>query len=131
MTTHGALPGIAGTRLAPAGVDWDAVKVGRFYALQALGRMTSPGAVAVDPAPAEPALYFFVPAGSTTGWDVQQSTALGVATHVVLPPDTKELPPGPYWLIRPRAGRVQLTRVDELRAALNAVTGVPAAREAS
>jgi hypothetical protein len=117
MTTQ-PLTRTAGPRLTAAGIDWDAVKVPRFYALQALKRLASPGAIAVDPVRARPVLYFFVPAGSTVGWDVQHSDALGTATHVVLPPATKELPPGPYWLIPPKGGQVQLTRIDALRAAI-------------
>lgn len=131
MTTDGLPPNTTGTRLAPAGIDWDAVKVSRFVALQALRMLSHPGSVAVDSAPAEPALYFFVPPGSATGWDVQQSTVLGAATHVALPPNAKERPPGPFWLIAPKAGRIQLTRVDELRTALDTVTGATAVREAS
>lgn len=118
MITQDAMPEVDGTRLTPAGVHWDAIKVGRFYALQALKRLGAPGAVAVDPWPAEPVLYFFVSPGATVGWDIPQSTALGTATHVVLPPSTKERPPGPYWLIPPRNGCIQLTGLDELREAL-------------
>ncbi|MEE1829709.1 hypothetical protein [Streptomyces sp. SP17KL33] len=109
----------AGTRLAPAGVDWEVVKVRRFYALQALERIARPGAVAVDPAPAEPVLYFFVEVGTLNDWDVPQTTALGSNAHVVLPPDVKEAPPGPYWLVAPSHG---LTRADTLRQALELVT---------
>ncbi|MFJ9752604.1 hypothetical protein [Streptomyces chartreusis] len=110
---------VADMRLAQAGVDWDAIKVGRFYALQALERIGYPGAVAVDPAPAEPVLYFFVRAGSALGWEVPESTGLGLNVHVVLPPDDKEAPPGPYWLIPPSNG---LTQVTALRKALKEVT---------
>ncbi|MCX4554290.1 hypothetical protein [Streptomyces sp. NBC_01500] len=114
------LTGIAGTRLAPAGLEWDTIKVSHYYALQALERLVRPGSVAVDPAPAEPALYFFVPPGTTKEWDVAHSTALGIATHVVLPPNDKTLPPGPYWLITPRNGRLQHTQAAALRLALEA-----------
>jgi hypothetical protein len=115
----------AGMRLAQAGVEWDAVKVGRFYALQALERIANPGAVAVDPAPPEPALYFFVQVGSAVGWDVPESTGLSLNAHVVLPPDDKGAPPGPYWLIPPSHG---LTQAAGLRKALEEVT-MPAAAE--
>ncbi|MFJ6901504.1 DUF6415 family natural product biosynthesis protein [Streptomyces hokutonensis] len=107
-----------GTRLAAAGVTWDVVKVRRHLAVRAIERIPEPGAVAVDPWPVEPALYFFVPAGSAGDWDVPQTTALGLDSHVVLPPDRKEAPPGPYWLTSPGRG---LTSTSELRQALTYV----------
>ncbi|MFG1667650.1 hypothetical protein [Streptomyces sp. Y7] len=107
----------AGLRLAPAGVEWDAVKVQRHLGVRAIELIAQPGAVAVDPARREPMLYFFVPAGSTALWDVPQTTALGADAHVVLPPDHKEGPPGPYWLIPHQHG---LTPADVLRQALEA-----------
>ncbi|MEU5002247.1 DUF6415 family natural product biosynthesis protein [Streptomyces sp. NPDC021622] len=108
-----------GTRLAPAGVRWDAIKVGRFHALRALEHLEHPGAVAVDPAPAEPVLYFFVPAGSAERWETPQTTALGIATHIMLPPDHKSSPPGPYWLVPPSRDRF-LTQTNTLALALAA-----------
>ncbi|SHI11789.1 hypothetical protein [Streptomyces sp. 3214.6] len=108
----------AGMRLAPAGVEWDAVKVGRHLAVRAIEQIATPGAVAVDPAPSEPMLYFFVPPGSAADWDVPETTALGRNSHVVLPPSHKEEPPGPYWLLAQRHG---LTRTAILRQALEAV----------
>ncbi|MEU4827732.1 hypothetical protein AB0H37_38210 [Actinomadura sp. NPDC023710] len=108
----------AGMWLAPAGVRWDAVKVARHLAVRALELIAKPGAVAVDPAPSEPVLYFFVPPGSAATWDVPETTALGHSAHVVLPPEHKEAPPGPYWLIAQPNG---LTPVALLRQALMAV----------
>lgn len=104
--------------LAPAGVEWDVVKVGRHLGARAIERIAEPGAVAVDPARSEPLLYFFVPAGSAAHWDVPQTTALGANAHVLLPPACKEAPPGPYWLISQRHG---LTPAAVLRQALEAV----------
>lgn len=82
---------------------------------RAAGPSSLPGAVAVDPAPREPLLYFFVPRGSTAQWDVPHTIDLGSAAQVVLPPDHKEAPPGPYWLIPRHHG---LTPIDVLRQAL-------------
>ncbi|GAB2880680.1 hypothetical protein GCM10027074_56180 [Streptomyces deserti] len=96
----------AGMRLASAGVQWDAVKVGRRLGLRAIERIAEPGAVAVDPHAAEPVPYFFVPAGSVAHWDVPQTTTLGPDAHVVLPPDRKETTPGPYWLISQQRGLI-------------------------
>lgn len=105
----------SGMRIAAAGVAWDVVKVRRYLAVRAIERIADPGAVAVDPTPAEPALYFFVPAGSAVDWEVPRTRALGVDAHVVLPPDRKVAPPGPYWLIAPERG---LTPTATLRQAL-------------
>ncbi|MFJ9589685.1 DUF6415 family natural product biosynthesis protein [Streptomyces acidicola] len=97
-----------GMRLAQAGVTWDVVKVCRFLGLQALEYIGHPGAIAVDPYSPEPMLYFFVPAGTTVGWSVPDTTPLSgtaeVTTHVVLPPPHREAPPGPYWLLPPSHG---------------------------
>lgn len=115
----------AGTaRLTRAGIDWDAVMVSRFYALQALERLARPGSVTVDPR-REPVLYFFVPAGTTDGWDLPQSTAFSTATYVMLPPATKGAQPGPYWLLPPLDGLIQHTGTAALQAALTAVGLVP------
>lgn len=114
--------GPAGTRIVAAGVDWDAVKVVRSFGLQALERISDPGAVVVDPNAAAPSLYFFVRPGSTEGWDVPQSTALSVTNHVTLPPTYRATPPGPYWLTPPTEGRLH-TSTNLLRAALETVTG--------
>ncbi|MGW3311487.1 DUF6415 family natural product biosynthesis protein [Streptomyces sp. NPDC001073] len=111
---------VSGMRLAAAGVSWDAVKVRRHLAVRAIERIAQPGAVAVDPSPAEPALYFFIRAGSAAGWDVPQTAALGLSSHVVLPPDHREAPPGPYWLISPERG---LTSTSALRQALEQTMG--------
>ncbi|MFE0200933.1 hypothetical protein ACFW0I_35070 [[Kitasatospora] papulosa] len=123
MTTHsaGEIPGFNGTRIAPAGVDWDAVGVPRFLGLQALNRLQGrEGAIAMDTG--DRTMYFLVPPGTTTGWNIQHSAALGETNHVVLPADEKEIPPGPYWLVSPRRGRLH-TDTQALRAALEAALG--------
>lgn len=120
--TAPATHGPAGTRIVAAGIDWDLVKVTRSFALQALERLASPGAVVVDPHPAEPMLYFFVQPGSTRDWNVIHSEALSEAAHIALPDETKLLPPGPYWLRLPESGG-WLTDVNALRAALEVVVG--------
>ncbi|MEV5941068.1 hypothetical protein [Streptomyces sp. NPDC051994] len=110
-----------GARLAQAGVDWDAVAVNRFYALQALERLARPGSVAVDPRAQQPVLYFFVPAGTTDGWGVPESTAFSTATYVMLPAAGKGAQPGAYWLVPPVGGLIQHTETTALRLALEAV----------
>ncbi|TGB13882.1 hypothetical protein E2651_07670 [Streptomyces sp. MZ04] len=108
--------------MVAAGVDWDAIKVVRSFGLQALDRIAEPGAVVVDPSAAAPAVYFFVRPGTTDGWNVAQSTALSVTNHVTLPPESRVMPPGPYWLTSPADGRLH-TDTATVRAALERVTG--------
>ncbi|MCX4974201.1 hypothetical protein [Streptomyces sp. NBC_00620] len=110
----------AGMHMVAAGAEWDAIKVSQTFALQALQRLAEPGAVLVDPGGA--VIYFFVAPGSTAGWEVPQTTALSETAYVVLPPDGRENPPGPYWLIPPSRGRLH-TNLDALRAALDVAIG--------
>lgn len=111
------VPGFDHTRIAAAGRKWDAVRVSRFLGLQALHLLQGrEGAVVMA---SGRTMYFFVPPGSTTDWEVPQSTALGETNHVVLPPRGKEKPPGPYWLSSPH--HMQWTDTDMLRKALTNV----------
>ncbi|MFG2681312.1 hypothetical protein [Streptomyces sp. NPDC048392] len=98
--------------------DVDVITVCRFLALQALEKLTAPGAVTVDPLPASPSLSFLVPPGAALGWRLPHTTACGSSVQVALPPDDKEAPPGPYWLISRSQG---LTSAASLHAALEAV----------
>ncbi|MEU6351096.1 hypothetical protein ABZ896_17450 [Streptomyces sp. NPDC047072] len=108
----------AGMRLAPAGVEWDAVKVGRHLGVRAIEQIAEVGAVAVDPFRREPVLYFLVPKGSAAQWDVPETAALGTDAYVVLPPAHRDAPPGPYWLVPEQHG---LTPAVVLRQALESV----------
>ncbi|MFJ2095522.1 hypothetical protein ACIOEW_40915 [Streptomyces sp. NPDC087901] len=118
-TAENEAAGPDGTRIVAAGTAWDAVRVGRFLGLEALERLGSAaGPVLVDPAART--MYFLVPAGSTHDWDVLQSQALGETNHVVIPPTTRQSPPGPYWLV---SSRRTLTSTPQLREALQAALG--------
>ena len=97
--------------------DVGVITVCRFLALQALERLTAPGAVCVNPSPGAPTLSFLVPADAGR-WRPSHSGAHGSCRGVVLPPDGKGAPPGPYWLMERSQG---LTSVAALRAALDAV----------
>ncbi|GHJ36025.1 hypothetical protein Sm713_16340 [Streptomyces sp. TS71-3] len=121
------MAGPNGTLIAPAGVEWDAIRVSRFPALQALKRLKS-GSVLVDPTPSNPVLYFFVAPGSAADWHVPHTIALGATASVVLPPPSRQAPPGPYWLVPPGTSlAIRLTSAQELRAALAAgLTEAPA-----
>ncbi|MEV5856714.1 hypothetical protein [Streptomyces anulatus] len=121
MTTASSstrIPGCAGARIAAAGKEWDAVRTDRFLGLQAVDRLgAAAGPVIVEPA----AVYFLVPPGGTTAWDVPQSKGLGTGHYVVLPAADRNRPPGPYWLLPPER---QLAAVDDVRRALEAVAAL-------
>ncbi|MFJ8364541.1 hypothetical protein [Streptomyces sp. NPDC093984] len=103
---------------APVGSE--AISVGRYYGLQALNRLRSPGTVAVDPA--MPGVYFFVAAGFTATWPAAPACgAVSIAAEFVLPPAERRTPPGPYWLVPPQRGTIRLTDGNALLAALTDV----------
>ena len=97
---------------------WEAVRVSRYYGLQALNILASPGNVAVDPDALT--VYFFVPAGTTQRW--QPMPAGGGLTVITdglqLPPGTRRTPPGTYWLVPPRQGVIRSCDSTALHSAL-------------
>ncbi|MFJ8848406.1 hypothetical protein ACIRFF_36595 [Streptomyces cyaneofuscatus] len=120
MTTGSSteIPGIADTRIAAAGKEWDAVRTDRFLGLQVADRLgAAAGPVIVEPA----AMYFLVHPGSTQGWDLPQSTGLGETHYVVLPAAGRNHPPGPYWLLPPAR---PLADADDVRRALEAAAAL-------
>lgn len=89
-----------------AGRWWDAIVVPQqrgLDVLEILDRETgrAPGPVVWDQNQASPRLYFLVPAGTASGWRVEGTQALGVATYVGLPGWTSIEPPGLFWLSPP------------------------------
>ncbi|MEU6495698.1 hypothetical protein [Streptomyces sp. NPDC046984] len=97
--------------------DWEAIKIGRFYGLQALGRLRAHGTVAIDPT--LPGVYFFVLAGTTSSWPVAPTCmALTVTKEFEVPAAGRRTPPGTYWLVPPRRGTITLTDDAALLAAL-------------
>ncbi|MCX4588136.1 hypothetical protein [Streptomyces sp. NBC_01481] len=113
-----ALPTIGGCELQAAGVDWDAVRAPRSIGIRALAILGNhSGAVIEDPC--EPAVYWFVREGSTTGWEVPETRPLGVTQYLVVPPAHRVKGPGPHWRISPTDGRL-ITDVRALRTAIEA-----------
>lgn len=99
---------------------WEALRVGRYYGLQALSRINLPGTVAVDPA--VPGVYFFVESGATAAWPAMPAGGpMSVTTELELPPRVRCTPPGAYWLVPPRRGTIRLTDAGTLRRALSEV----------
>ena len=105
------------SRTAPAAVRtaWEAIRVPRFPATLAMHRYHGElGPIFVSPA--ERALYFLVPAGTVTEWQVDGTCGIAAA-GLVLPRVGSQRPPGPYWLLPPRQRR--LTDPSELRRVLD------------
>lgn len=117
-----ALPTIGGCQLQAAGIDWDAIRVPRnigTHALVILGNRS--GAVIEDPG--EPAVYWFVRKGSTTGWSIPETRPLSMTQHLVVPPPHRVAGPGPHWRICPTDDGL-ITDVRELRAAIEAAVAL-------
>ncbi len=99
-----------------AGVHWDAIRVRTPLGdavLEHLGDRT--GAVIEDTW--GHALYWLVPAGTSTDWNVPESQALGVACWVTVPGPASD--GGLRWRV-PKTARGMLTGPRLLRAALEA-----------
>ncbi|MDH6554133.1 hypothetical protein M2160_009484 [Streptomyces sp. SAI-117] len=91
----------SGCGMATAG-EIGVVTICRFLALQALERLTEPGADSVNPMPGAATLSFLVPVHAA-GCRPPLPGARGSAA-VVLPPGGKEAPPGPQWLMERSRG---------------------------
>lgn len=103
--------------------NWEVLRVGRYYGLQALARISFPGTVAVDPA--VPVLYFFIESGATTAWpEMPADGPLSVTTELDLPSEEHCRPPGAYWLLPPLRGTISFTCAHTLRLALSHVLPV-------
>lgn len=97
--------------------SWEALKVARFYGLQALTRLNPPGTVVIDPG--GQAVYFFVALGTTAQWPpLPAHGPLTVTTSLDLPPASRRTPPGAYWLVPPSRGAIRLTDAGALHEAL-------------
>jgi hypothetical protein len=111
--------------LLPAGKWWDAVRVPRTIALEALGRLRGDtGAVIEDSWTS--VYYWLVPAGGASTWEMpgaSRITVLGDTAHLVVPgpQSTAE----PRWHIPPTLSRL-LTDPEKLREALTRAAAVVA-----
>ncbi|TXL91567.1 hypothetical protein [Streptomyces sp. IB2014 016-6] len=99
--------------------DWDAIRVPRFLGLTALDILGSRCGAVVDD-PTEMALYWLIPAGSGTGWDV--GTTRLDTERLTIPPRRRTRGPGPHWRMCPGEDR-WLTDANALRAALEDALG--------
>lgn len=87
--------------LRPAGQWWDAVRVPRAVALEALGRLGArSGAVIEDPGGG--LLYWLIPAGRADGWRMPEQArirVLGERSSLAVPGPQRTS--GPHWRIPP------------------------------
>ncbi|MFJ2745409.1 ATP-binding protein [Streptomyces sp. NPDC087440] len=105
MTSNFPSPSGTSPCPGPSGLLSDAVRVPRYLGLRALHHLRGKeGGIAVDSARRH--LYFLVPSGAATGWELPHTTVLDAPHALVLPDAGKESGPGPYWLHSPRPGRV-------------------------
>ena len=91
----------------PAGKDWDAIQIdgARAWAILAHLGDLAPGGVGpvlCDPGGPRMRLYYLVPPGTATTWDVPHTAALGAACWLTIPGDEEQgRPDGLHWLTPP------------------------------
>lgn len=115
------LPSAAGCTLQDAGQEWDAIRVPRQTGLAAMA-ILGPRCGAVVEASVKNVLYFFVPCGTASRWDLENTKALGAGSSVTIPPPRRTEGPGPHWRMCPGDDRL-ITNADALRAALDDAFG--------
>ncbi|MFB8772964.1 hypothetical protein [Streptomyces broussonetiae] len=115
------LPSAAACTLHDAGQDWDAIRVPRSVGLATMA-ILGPRCGAVVEDPLSSAVYYFVPVGTATDWDVTNTHALGLGATVTIPPARRTAGPGPHWRMCPGEDRL-LTDPAALRAAIEDAFG--------
>lgn len=119
MTTT-QLPSAAGCVLHDAGQDWDAIRVPRNVGLAAMAILgTRCGAVLDD---SRTSVYYFVPVGTATAWEADNTRPLGTGSTLTIPPARRTEGPGPHWRICPGDDGL-LTEPSALAAALDDAFG--------
>jgi len=106
----------AGCTLQDAGQEWDAIRVPRQTGLAAMA-ILGPRCGAVVEASAKNVLYFFVPRGTASRWNLENTKALGEGSTITIPPPRRTEGPGPHWRMCPGDDRL-ITNADALHAAL-------------
>lgn len=119
------LPAGRTVAMLPAGQWWDAVRVPRALALEALGGLGSrSGAVIEDPGGG--LLYWLVPAGRADDWHLAEKSRIRVLGHnssVAVPGPQRTA--GPHWRIPPTRDGA-LTDPEQLHNALARAAAVSA-----
>ncbi|CAL9313735.1 hypothetical protein [Streptomyces sp. SudanB91_2054] len=92
MTTTTPLPAVPD--------EWDVIRVPRQLGLAAMSILGArAGAVVEDPVAG--ALFFFVPVGTATEWDAENTRAIAGGERVPIPPRRRTSGPGPHWRMCP------------------------------
>ncbi|MFC8002902.1 hypothetical protein ACFUCH_03540 [Streptomyces olivaceus] len=90
------------TSLPAVPAERDIIRVPRQLGLAAMSILgTRAGAVVEDPVAG--VLYFFVPAGTASAWDVENTRPVG-DERVPIPPVRRTSGPGPHWRMCPGDG---------------------------
>ncbi|MFI7366491.1 hypothetical protein ACIBO4_30530 [Streptomyces sp. NPDC050149] len=120
---------IGNRHIEEAGHAWAAVRVPRSIGLDALAMLGGQsGAVLEDPLSAS--LYWFIPQGASSEWDVPNTTAGEQEAYLAFPPVRRTEGPGLHWRICPGEG-AWVTEPAALRAALLDAFGPAFTAEAS
>lgn len=104
-----------GIHLMPAGRDWDAVRVSPRIGLEAHQAMGDASRAVICDSGGQ--LYWLLPPGTASTWDVPHTESLGLTIYVVVPHTALTAGPGDHWE-RPPGPSGYLTDPDVLCAAL-------------
>ena len=100
------MPPVDTIAVLPVAEWWDIIVAPQTLGLAALeildlGSDRAPGPVLWEPMGPIPRLQFLVPTGTSDGWSVPHTSALGVACFIGVPGPTTLEPPGIHWLVPP------------------------------
>ncbi|WP_406410478.1 hypothetical protein [Streptomyces sp. NBC_01614] len=115
------LPTAAGCSLHYAGEDWDVIRVPHSVGLGAMAILGARGGAIVED-PLSAIVYYFVPRGTSSDWDVVDTRALGTGASVAIPPARCTRGASPRWRVCP-GDDGWLTDPDALRAAIEDARG--------
>ncbi|NGO14323.1 hypothetical protein G5C60_43715 [Streptomyces sp. HC44] len=88
----------------PAGEWWDAVRVPLALGVRTLEELgNATGAVIEDSYGTT--LYWLIPPGSATDWNVPPAQILGSGCHLAVPPPHRTRAPGLHWRVVPTRTR--------------------------
>ncbi|MCX5431578.1 hypothetical protein OHU11_28415 [Streptomyces sp. NBC_00257] len=107
--------------VCPIGEWWDVVRVAEGIGYRAIDLLRTGGEtigpVVLGDEGTSLRVYFLMPVGTASAWQVPGTVPLGVRNHLVVPPVTAVEPPGLHWLVLPAGPRL-LTHPATLRRAI-------------
>ncbi|MFH0175586.1 hypothetical protein ACIA6D_07145 [Streptomyces cacaoi] len=116
------LPSAAGCVLQDAGLEWDAIRVPRQTGLAAVAVLGPQCGAVVESGDSRSVVYFFVPRGTASDWELENTKALGRGSSVTIPPPRRTQGPGPHWRMCPGPHRL-ITDANALHTALTDAFG--------